>query len=160
MLFHQLLPLEAVRRGLVLATPEQAALVCDCPDAECSNGPWYPRWTLETAAALAAAGYSPSRIHELFSSGRARVLAELTDLVRAGRRSSVLSSRNPYERNPIDQLTERAMRDSLLAHSARCQRCQRGQGCFPAAQLVEELAVLFPEERRGSPRSGISGGRA
>lgn len=159
-MFRQLYIVDAVRRGLALATPELAEIISECPDAGNEQWPWFPRWILETAAALAEAGYPPDQIRSLFAGGRDRVLAELAELVRAGKRTAVLSSRNPYERSPIDRLTERAMRDSLLAHSAKCPRCQRGQGCFPAAQLVEELALLFPEERRGQPRTGASGGRA
>jgi hypothetical protein len=147
--------LASVRRGFALASPEQNALLGACPDVGRARGAleqWLPRWALEMAASLAAVGYPPGRIRRVFALGRDRVLAELADLVRDGQRKSVLSSRQPYQRSAIDQLTEEAMRESLEHHSLACKRCSTGRRCFPASQLEEELGRLFPEERRGAAR--------
>ena len=146
--------LDAVRSGLVVVSAEEADLVQGDPAIDDAGRAWLPRHSLDTAAALASAGYSHATIRGLFALGRERPAAELEALVQAGQRTSAVRSRRPYRRSAIDRLTEEALHESLRGHRQGCPSCVRGRGCFAAGQVEEELARLFPIERRATPRGG------
>jgi hypothetical protein len=137
-----------VRRGLALARPEQLAVVTSCSELEVVGGAWVPRWALEAEAALTEAGAPPEQAGRLFAQGRARVLAELEERVRAGRLPAVLRPRLAYQPDPIDEPTRSALTLALRQHRAGCDQCRGAEPCLLGAELAEELELLFPSERR------------
>jgi hypothetical protein len=126
--------------------------VAGCHDCEVVDGGWIPRWALEAESSLRGAGYTLDRMRSLFSLGRARVLVELGNLVRKGKRATVLESRKPHEPLPIDGPTKTALESALEDHRRECALCRTGAVCFDAQGLGEELELLFPVERRQHSR--------
>jgi hypothetical protein len=52
----------------------------------------------------------------------------------------------------IDGPTEVALATALQNHGATCAACRSGEQCEEADELREELALLFPPDRRSMPR--------
>ncbi len=140
-----------VRRGFAATTAEQAQVMRGCADVEVVGGTWVPRWALEAATALQDAGYSPEKITSVFAAGRSAVLDELQFLVRAGRRARVLEPRRAWSPLPFDQATRTVLIATLQQHRAGCDRCG-ATPCADARDLLDELELLFPADRRAQPR--------
>ena len=143
---------ELVRKGFAVATAERAQLMRSCLDVEVVDDTWVPRWALEAESALEAAGYGADRIADLFAAGRGAVIAELQALVRTGRRTRVLEPRPAFAPLSFDRSTKSMLFSSLQEHRAACVTCRPGP-CEEARELLDEIELLFPHDRRTHPRS-------
>lgn len=141
-----------VRSGYALATPDDLDVVGACPGLRLLEERWVPRWTLEAWASLEQAGYSAEQARALFAEGQERVQAELSSLVRQGKRARVVEPRLPYAPQVIDLPTELALNRTLRHHAAGCDACAAGLACAEGDELRDELELLFPPDRRRAPR--------
>ena len=145
--------LQCVRNGYAVASPERVALLRGCLDLDVLNDRWIPRWALEATNSLEQVGYGPQQIRGLFAQGRARVFAELTALAQAGKLARPVQPRQTYDRDPIDEPTQKALSGALTEHRQGCALCQSQRQCMDADLLEDELRLLFPPDRRKQPRS-------
>ncbi len=148
---QQLQPMEvlhAVRRGYALATPVQLALIRSCRDFEVLSGGWVPRWALEALTLLEEAGCPDGRVRGLFALGHDAVHAELSALVKSGKLSHSLASRQPYQRLRIDLPTEMALTAALQQHRKHCPRCALRRRCPRGGRAARRTRPALPLERR------------
>jgi hypothetical protein len=145
--------LHCVRKGLVLASPEQVELLRGCVDLDVVGDRWVPRWALEALTTLFGVGYGAEQIRGLFGEGRERVLGELTALAQSGALLRAVRPRRPYQRAAIDDATHAALSKALESHRENCALCKERQQCLDADLLEEEMQALFPVDRRKQPRA-------
>lgn len=146
--------LHLVRSGYALATPLDLELLSACPELRVLEERWVPRWALEAKSSLEGAGYTPDQVRQLFAQGSERVQGELHELVKQGKRTRVVEPRLPYAPQVIDLPTELALNRTLRRHTALCNACSADQPCPEGDELREELELLFPRDRRRTPRPG------
>jgi hypothetical protein len=145
--------LHCVRKGFAITTTARAELMRGCVGLDLVEERWVPRWALEATISLENVGYGPQQIRALFAQGRDRVMAELTELARAGSLARPVEPRHAYERTVIDQPTALALTAALADHQADCPLCRTQKQCLNAGLLQEAMDALFPEERRRQRRS-------